>query len=44
MAFTPGSDCKADTAPERAPGHPGLVVLVDDEVGVDGIPVVAQAL
>ena len=33
-----------DAAPERAPGHPWLVVLIDDDVGVDGVPIVAQAL
>ena len=30
-----------DAVPERAPDEPGLVVVVDDEVGVDGVPVVA---
>ena len=31
-----------DTVPEGAPHQPRLIVVVDDEVGVDGIPVVAS--
>ena len=30
-----------DAVPERTPHEPGLILIVDDEVGVDGVPVVA---
>ena len=33
-----------DAVPEGAPDEPGLVVVVDDEVGIDGVPVVALLL
>ena len=34
--------CQLDTVPEGAPHDPGLILIVDDEIGVDGVPVVAS--
>ena len=33
--------CQLDTIPERTPDEPRLILIVDDEVRIDGIPVVA---
>ena len=30
-----------DAVPEGAPDEPGLVAVIDDKVGIDGVPVVA---